>query len=194
MFPYGNMLAVTNRHLCDGPFLAQVERVAAKKPRGIILREKDLEASEYLELAEKVQKICRKYGVACILHSRIETAQRLACSAVHLPFSGFCSLSDKGNVLEGFDTVGVSVHSVKEAVAAERMGAGYVTAGHIFLTDCKKGLPARGIHFLKNVCTAVRIPVYAIGGINPDNVKDVLDAGAAGFCVMSGIMRGPLWR
>lgn len=56
MFPYGNMLAVTNRHLCDGPFLAQVERVAAKKPRGIILREKDLEASEYLELAEKVQK------------------------------------------------------------------------------------------------------------------------------------------
>ena len=70
MFPYGNMLAVTNRHLCDGPFLAQVERVAAKKPRGIDTEGERLGGFRYLELAEKVQKLCRKYGVACILHSR----------------------------------------------------------------------------------------------------------------------------
>lgn len=89
--------------------------------------------------------------------------------------------------------IGVSVHSAEEAVMGERMGAGYVTAGHVFLTECKKGLPARGLPFLRSVCESVRIPVYAIGGITPDRVNDVLDAGAAGFCVMSGIMHGSLW-
>lgn len=92
-----------------------------------------------------------------------------------------------------FDLIGVSVHSVEEAIFAEKMGADYVTAGHIFLTDCKKGLAARGLPFLKNVCESVGIPVYAIGGITPDHVDDVLGAGAAGFCVMSGIMRDSVW-
>ena len=59
-----------------------------------------------------------------------------------------------------FNLIGVSVHSVEEAIFAEKMGAGYVTAGHIFLTDCKKGLAARGLPFLKNVCESVGIPVY----------------------------------
>ena len=92
-----------------------------------------------------------------------------------------------------FDLIGVSVHSVEEAIFAEKMGAGYVTAGHIFLTDCKKGLAARGLPFLKNVCESVGIPVYAIGGITPDHVDAGLGAGAAGFGVMSGIMRDSVW-
>ena len=87
-----------------------------------------------------------------------------------------------------------------------------MTAGHIFATDCKKGLPPRGLDFLKNVCDAVLIPVYAIGGINialsddskafdassdydamPDisvpRLADVMKCGAAGGCIMSGMMR-----
>ena len=88
-----------------------------------------------------------------------------------------------------------------------------MTAGHIFATDCKKGLPPRGLDFLKNVCDAVGIPVYAIGGINIassgdstasdapstyDAVRDIsvprlarslIECGAAGGCIMSGMMR-----
>ena len=205
---FDKMLVITNRLLCDGDFLERIETVAAKKPKGIVLREKDLGAGEYRELAMKVLKICRRYDVVCILHSRAEAARELGCPRIHLPFSRFCGdkicvksgeserlsgSDERSRLLMDFNLIGVSVHSVEEAIFAEKMGAGYVTAGHIFLTDCKKGLAARGLPFLKNVCESVGIPVYAIGGITPDHVDDVLGAGAAGFCVMSGIMRDSVW-
>ena len=100
-----------------------------------------------------------------------------------------------------FKVIGTSVHSVEDAIKAEQLGATYMTAGHIFATDCKKGLPPRGLDFLKNVCDTVQIPVYAIGGINiassegddstlnVPRLKDVMECGAAGGCIMSGMMR-----
>ena len=96
-----------------------------------------------------------------------------------------------------FKVIGTSVHSVEDAIKAEQLGATYMTAGHIFATDCKKGLPPRGLDFLKNVCDAVQIPVYAIGGINIDSVcsfyvprlNEVLAHGAVGACIMSSMMR-----
>ena len=75
------------------------------------------------------------------------------------------------------------------SILAERAGATYVTAGHIYATDCKKGLPGRGLDFLKKVCAAVQIPVYAIGGINEMNADACIEAGADGVCMMSGYMR-----
>ena len=85
--------------------------------------------------------------------------------------------------------LGVSVHSPEEAKRAEALGADYATAGHVFATDCKRGIPGRGLDFLKATAAAVRIPVYAIGGISARNVAAVRGAGAAGACVMSGMMR-----
>ena len=62
------------------------------------------------------------------------------------------------NYQQFFKVIGTSVHSVEDAIKAEQLGATYMTAGHIFATDCKKGLPPRGLDFLKNVCDAVGIP------------------------------------
>ena len=84
--------------------------------------------------------------------------------------------------------LGASCHSVAEAVEAERLGCTYITAGHIFDTDCKKGVPGRGLSFLQEVCETVRIPVYAIGGVTHENFPEVKRVGAAGVCVMSGLM------
>ena len=84
---------------------------------------------------------------------------------------------------------GVSVHSVEDARLAEQCGATYLTAGHVFVTDCKKGLAPRGLDFLHEVCSSVKIPVYAIGGINDKNAASCIREGAAGVCVMSGYMR-----
>ena len=90
-----------------------------------------------------------------------------------------------------FHRIGTSVHSVEDAMEAERLGATYVTAGHIFTTDCKKGLPPRGLDFLKNVCDAVTIPVYGIGGIkfDPQQWNSLKKQGACGGCIMSGMMQ-----
>ena len=79
----------------------------------------------------------------------------------------------------------------REALEAEALGASYLIAGHIYATDCKKGLPARGTGFLRAVCEAADIPVYGIGGMHLDEaqIKEVLGCGAAGGCIMSGMMR-----
>ncbi len=88
--------------------------------------------------------------------------------------------------------IGTSIHSVEDAVFAESHGADYITAGHIFTTDCKKGLPGRGIEWLKTVCDAVSIPVYAIGGISDANAGELSDCGIAGYCMMSASMQPAL--
>ena len=90
---------------------------------------------------------------------------------------------------DAFQILGASCHSLEEAVEAEKLGCTYITAGHIYETDCKKGLPGRGIGFLKKICETVSVPVYAIGGIGAENIQEIKNAGAAGGCIMSGWMQ-----
>ena len=185
----GHILAVTNRNLCSRPFAEQILRVCWFHPAALILREKDLPDAEYGELAKEVMKICREYQVPFIAHSFMETARQLGADTIHLPLWRLREASGTG-LLDGFKTIGVSVHSVEEALEAAALGASYLTAGHIYATDCKKGLPPRGTGFLRAVCEAVDIPVYGIGGIRLDEtqIKEVLGCGAAGGCIMSGLM------
>lgn len=88
-----------------------------------------------------------------------------------------------------FDVIGASTHSVEDARRAKELGASYITAGHVFATDCKKGLAPRGLQFLADVCDSVDIDVYAIGGISENNMKQCIGRGAKGVCMMSGFMR-----
>lgn len=75
--------------------------------------------------------------------------------------------------------------------AARALGATYLTAGHVFATTCKAGLPGRGVEFLAQVCAAVPCPVYAIGGVGPENLPALAQAGAKGGCVRSPLMTCP---
>lgn len=185
MSMFDRVLAVTNRKLCQGDFLTQVERIAAAHPRGLVLREKDLSEADYQALAAQVLPVCAAHGVPCMLHRFDRVTRALGCTRIHLPLP---YLTAHPEAAAGFGVVGVSVHSVSEAEQAVRCGATYLTAGHVFPTDCKKGVPARGLDFLRAVCRAVPIPVYAIGGITPENAASCLSAGAAGVAVMSGVM------
>lgn len=182
-----DILCVTNRRLCEEEFLTRIEKIAAANPAGIILREKDLDEAAYAQLAQQVMNVCERNAVPCILHSFPETAVQLGCTAIHLPLPILRSLSEQEK--QAFSVIGASCHSVEDAVEAQTLGCTYITAGHVFDTDCKKGLPGRGLDFLQRVCAAVNIPVYAIGGISAQNVPAVRAAGAAGACVMSGAMR-----
>ena len=182
-----DIIAVTNRQLCTRPFLEQMERVCLSRPKAVILREKDLPEDQYEKLAKEVLAICRARQVPCILHTYPEAARHLGWRAIHLPLP---LLREYAGRLDGFPVIGTSVHSVEDALEAQGLGATYMTAGHIYATDCKKGLPPRGTEFLRQVCGQVHIPVYAIGGIKPDKrqIHEVMACGAAGGCVMSGMM------
>lgn len=174
------IVCVTNRKLCEIPLERQLERLVNRGITRIILREKDLAEEEYSALAEKALKIA---GIDLYIHNFSDTARKLGVKKIHLPFDKLTR-----EICAEFEVVGASVHSAEEAVFAEKLGADYVTAGHIFATDCKMGLPPRGLEFLEKVCENVQIPVLAIGGITRENMMSAIGAGAAGVCVMSGLM------
>lgn len=179
------LICLTNRKLCKDDFLNRINDIAKGKPHAIMLREKDLSLEEYEHLAIKVKEICDIHEVPLIINQNIETASKLNLSNIHLSMS---DLRKYKNDLHQFTNIGASVHSVLEAKEAQGLGASYLVAGHIFSTDCKKGVPPRGLSFLKEVCNCTSIPVFAIGGITKNKVKDVINAGAAGMCIMSEAM------
>lgn len=176
------LICITQRSTCPDDFLTRIEQIAAQRPARIILREKDLSPEEYETLARKLLPLCEKYGVP------------LQCNG---PIPGFTvpgcgvQLSFQNRNLPVFGEFGVSIHAPEEAAALRESNAAYLIAGHVFPTDCKKGVPARGLEFLEKVCQNARQPVYAIGGITPERVPSVLQAGAVGYCVMSALMKAP---
>lgn len=181
-----DVICVTSHRLCRTDFLTQIERLAKARPKAILLREKDLPERAYRALAEQVLAICAAYRTPCILHTFADAAISLRADALHLPLPLLRKLTDAQKA--SFRLLGASCHSCKEAIEAEALGCTYLTAGHIFATDCKKGLSPRGLAFLSDVCRSVSVPVYAIGGIDSANWPLAARAGAAGCCVMSGAM------
>lgn len=188
---WSHVVAVTNRHLVEGDFFKQIERVCAQHPKALIVREKDLPEPDYEQLAKKCLDICKDSNVTCILHFYPDAAIRLGCRQIHLPLWKLEQWKTETKNSLPFEKIGVSIHSIEEARRAQELGASYLTAGHIFPTDCKKGVPARGLDFLADVCQSVHIPVYGIGGIKLDEtqIASVLNVGASGVCVMSGAMQ-----
>ena len=181
-------ICVTNRTLCRDDFLTRIDHIAKKGVAdAILLREKDLTEREYLELAEKVLLICKSHNRRCILHTYYKAAKELGCKEIHLPLPLLQKMREEGEK-EWFTTVGTSVHSLKQANLAMHLQADYMTAGHIFETVCKKGLPGRGLSFLSKVVCESEVPVYGIGGISADNAGQIMETGAAGVCIMSGFM------
>lgn len=168
------IICVTNRKLVSGDFLQRIDEICEFNPRAVILREKDLSFGDYAKLARDVKAICDRHNVTFISNTYIFGENN------HLPLDVFSRKSGK--------IVGTSVHSVEDAVKAEQMGADYVLAGHVFETDCKKGLPGRGLKFIEDITSEISIPVYAIGGITPANYGSVIKAGAKGAAIMSSAM------
>ncbi len=168
-------IAVTNRYLCKDDYFTQIAKVASHKPYAILLREKDLDYDKYVALSSKVKRICDEAGTRMIAHTHASPA----FDSLHVPFA----LASEQLAREF--ALSVSVHSAEEAIKAEAIGAKLVIAGHIFETGCKPGLSPRGLAFLEEICRAVRIPVFAIGGIRAENMQLCAAAGAAGVCRMS---------
>ena len=176
-------IVVTNRSLCRTGLKEQVEKISRLGLcDALILREKDLSDVEYLSLAKSIKEICDEHGIDFICNNVPNVAERLGCN-LQLSYQSFLEQEHRS------DGTWVSVHSLDEAIEAEKLGADALIAGHIFVTDCKRGLKPRGLDFLRKICGAVSMPVFAIGGIDDENAELVKQVGAQGECRMSWYMK-----
>lgn len=179
------IIAVTNRTLAPNSYWDQVDKIVEAGVDTLILREKDLTEDEYTIYARQALQICNAHQATCILHHYGKAAIKLHVPRFH------CSLEylkSHSSICYFMTTIGVSIHTATEAKEAEELGATYLIAGHVFDTACKPDLPPIGITELENICQAVTIPVYALGGVTPQTAPALKDIPISGIASMSGLM------
>jgi thiamine-phosphate pyrophosphorylase len=156
--------------------------------RAIQLREKDLEGNSIFRLAEQVRDLCARFDAQLIINDRVDVAAAIDAAGVQL---GTTSLPVEAarEVLGSRVLIGASTHSPQEAEHAAQTGADFVVFGPIFFTPSKAAFGApQGLAALKKIVENLALPVYAIGGINLNNMRDVLRTGVRGIALISGVI------
>ena len=169
-------------------FLYRVEQALMGGITLLQLREKDKSTREYMDLAEKVHTLTKKYNVPLIIDDRVDVALAINAEGVHVGQSDMpVSIARK---LMGDDKiVGATTKTVEQAVEAYAQGADYLGVGAIYPTTTKVKTVLTSTETLGNICSAVPIPVNAIGGLNKDNIDVLKGIPIAGICVVSAIMK-----
>jgi thiamine-phosphate pyrophosphorylase len=154
------------------------------------LREKDLPLKDLHSLAVVLRQMTNRYGARLYINGRVDIALMVEADGVHLPEDGMPANEVKACYPHLL--VGVSTHSLDRARQAEKDGADFITFSPIFETPSKKEYgPPQGLKKLRAVCKEVTLPVLALGGISKDHVSTVLEEGAHGIALISGIWNGP---
>ena len=171
------------------PGLPEIVREAVRGGVNVVqYRDKRCPAEAYDTPYARLQEVVRP-GVPVLFNSDLSRIGAGPVDGLHLSENGI-PIGDARRICPSQKLlVGRSVHSVESAVQAEREGADYVVAGSIFSTPSHPGQSPRGLPFLEKVCHAVRIPVIAIGGVDPERAAACLRAGAAGVAVLSAILK-----
>ena len=143
----------------------------------IQVREKDLSGADLLDLVCRIRDAAAGTKTKVLVNGRLDIALIAGLDGVHLPGDGLPAMQVRPHVR----TLGISCHSLEEAIQAERDGVDYIIFGPVFETPGKKAV---GIDALRRITHSLKIPVLAIGGITPQNTAAAVDAGAAGIAAI----------
>jgi thiamine-phosphate pyrophosphorylase len=166
--------------------VAEVVRAACAGGAGVVqLRRKDDQALEMLRLAERCRRITADAGALFVVNDRLDVAMACDADGVHLGQDDL-PLAAARRIWPG-RLVGRSTHSLDQAVQAEREGADYLGVGPVYATPTKPGRPAVGLEYVREAAAALRIPWFAIGGVDLDNLGGVLAAGARRVAVVRAV-------
>ena len=178
---------ITDRNQAlDRPLEEVVGRAVGAGIKAVQLREKDLPGRDLFFLAESLRKVTE--GARLLINDRSDIAAAVGADGVHLTQNSI-SPGYARKLLGPDSLIGQSTHSVEEARIAQEEGADFITLGPVFPTPSKlKYGPPLGPEAIVAVREKVEIPVLAIGGIKPNNIKEVLEAGADGVALISAIM------
>lgn len=169
-------------------FLYRVEQALMGGITLLQLREKDKSTREYINLAEKVHTLTKKYNVPLIIDDRVDVALAIDAEGVHVGQSDM-PVSTARKLMGDDKIVGATTKTVPQALEAYEQGADYLGVGAIYPTTTKVKTVLTSTETLGNICSAVPIPVNAIGGLNKDNIDVLKGIPIAGICVVSAIMK-----
>lgn len=185
-----NIYLITDRKLFPSLdlFFNAVGQALKGGIKSLQLREKDLGTRELLDIAYEMRKLTRKHNARLFINDRVDIAMAVDADGVHLGNDSFgpeAARRTLGNKI----LIGVSTHSVEQARSAELAGADFITLGPVYETPSKAhyGAPM-GLDILRRTVGSVSLPVFGIGGINKDKAGAVLNAGAYGIALISGIL------
>lgn len=179
------IIAISDKKCVEGDFLRHIEQLTKAGIDALVLREKNLSEFEYYDLAKEVLKICTKSKTTCFLHHFDRECLRLGHRYFHAPLP---LLRKEPKLAKYFHVLGSSVHSKEELLEAVHYKINYAFVGHIFQSSCKMDLEPRGLGFLKEMLDFSKIPLYAIGGINIQNIDQFRDLNVAGVCMRESLM------
>lgn len=186
------LYAVTDRAWAadEDALMAQIEAAIDGGAAMVQLREKHLDEDAFLKEAERFVALCRRRGVISIINDNVEIAARTGAGGVHVGQQDL----EAGRVREllGPDKlIGVSAHSVEEALRAQAAGADYLGTGAAFVTGTKTDAKPISRETIRAITAAVDIPVVAIGGITRDNILELKGCGLDGVAVVSALFAQP---
>lgn len=181
------LYAVTDRHWLNGRTLVDVVKESLDGGVTMIqLREKSLDEGKFLEEAKELQALCWERHVPFIVNDNVDIAKAMDADGVHVGQDDMAALDARAK-LGPDQLIGVSAHTVEEALLAEKQGADYLGVGAVFPTSSKSDVGEMSYETLKAICKAVSIPVVAIGGISGENVGKLAGSGICGVAVISAI-------
>ena len=181
------LYAVTDRSwLKEETLYTQVEKALKGGATFMQLREKDLDEESFYQEAIELKELCRRYQVPFVINDNVEIAKKMSADGVHVGQSDMAA-TDVRKILGEGKILGVSAQTVEQAVLAEQMGADYLGVGAVFPTGTKADAVEVDVETLKAICTAVNIPVIAIGGITAENLSELSGSGICGIAVVSAI-------
>ena len=182
-----SLYAIVDAEVADRP-LGLAFRALNAGCAVVQLRAKRLDDVSFLEIAKRVRSACSHAGVPFFVNDRADIARLVGADGLHLGQDDL-SIADARRVV-GNMQIGVSTHTLEQAVAAEAEGADLIAFGPIFETKTKENPdPIVGLPALERVCQTVSRPVVAIGGITPENVEETRRAGASYIAVISALSR-----
>ena len=181
------LYAVTDRSwLGNGTLSDAVEAALRGGATMVQLREKSLTQADFLQEAKTLAALCARFQIPFLINDNLEIA--LACNADGVHVGQDDMDPQKARALLGPGKIlGVSAHTVQQALAAEKTGADYLGVGAVFSTSTKQAAAPVPLETVREICQAVSIPVVAIGGISADNILSLQNSGVVGAAVVSAL-------
>lgn len=181
------LYAVTDRAWVGTKSLyEQVKEALENGVTCVQLREKELDERDFLKEAKQISTLCKEYKVPFIVNDNVNIAIACKADGIHIGQEDM-ELTNVRKLVGEDMIIGVSAHTVEEAIKAQEDGADYIGIGAVFATSTKTDVDVLSFETLRSICKAVDIPTVAIGGIKKDNICKLKGSGIDGVAVVSAI-------